>query len=109
METQSDGSPLAQPTQSAWAVILMTLAFTWLNPHVYLDVLLLIGTAGAREPQGARLAFALGAMSVSPLWFFAIGYGARFLAPLFRRATAWRLLDGATGSMVLLVAATQLR
>ncbi|CAN7630348.1 LysE family transporter [Trinickia sp. LjRoot230] len=109
MEAQSDGSPLAQPTQSAWAVILMTVAFTWLNPHVYLDVLLLIGTAGAREPQGARLAFALGAMSVSPLWFFAIGYGARFLAPLFRRATAWRLLDGATGSMVLLVAATQLR
>lgn len=109
MEAQSDGSPLAQPNQSAWAVILMTLAFTWLNPHVYLDVLLLIGTAGAREPQGARLAFALGAMFVSPLWFFAIGYGARFLAPLFRRATAWRLLDGATGSMVLLVAATQLR
>jgi L-lysine exporter family protein LysE/ArgO len=100
------GAPAAQ---RAWPVILMTLAFTWLNPHVYLDVFLLIGTAGAREPEGARMAFALGAMSVSPLWFLGLGYGARLLAPLFRRASAWRVLDGAIGSMVLLLAATQLR
>ncbi|MGV2288041.1 LysE/ArgO family amino acid transporter [Trinickia sp. YCB016] len=99
----------ATAAQRAWPVILMTLAFTWLNPHVYLDVFLLIGTAGAREPEGARMAFALGAMSVSPLWFVGLGYGARLLAPLFRRASAWRVLDGAIGSMVLLLAATQLR
>jgi len=100
------GAPAGQRARS---VILMTLAFTWLNPHVYLDVFLLIGTAGAREPEGARMAFALGAMSVSPLWFVGLGYGARLLAPLFRRASAWRVLDGAIGSMVLLLAATQLR
>jgi L-lysine exporter family protein LysE/ArgO len=76
---------------------------------VYLDVFLLIGTAGAREPEGARMAFALGAMSVSPVWFVALGYGSRLLAPLFRRASAWRVLDGAIGSMVLLLAAAQLR
>jgi L-lysine exporter family protein LysE/ArgO len=95
--------------QRAMPIILMTLALTWLNPHVYLDTFLLIGTAGAREPDGARVAFALGAMAVSGLWFVGLGYGARALAPLFRRATAWRVLDGAIGSMVLLLAVTQLR
>jgi L-lysine exporter family protein LysE/ArgO len=99
----------AAPSQRALPIILMTLAFTWLNPHVYLDTFLLIGTAGAREPQGARVAFALGAMAVSGIWFVGLGYGARMLAPLFRRASAWRVLDGAIGSMVLLLAVTQLR
>src|SRR5215469_208723 len=90
------------PEQRALPIVLMTLAFTWLNPHVYLDTFLLIGTAGAREPEGARVAFALGAMAVSAVWFVGLGYGARMLAPLFRRASAWRVLDGAIGSMVLL-------
>ncbi|NIE65038.1 LysE/ArgO family amino acid transporter [Burkholderia sp. Ax-1719] len=97
------------PEQRAWPIMLMTLAFTWLNPHVYLDTFLLIGTAGAREPEGARLAFAIGAMCVSAVWFIGLGYGARALAPLFKRAAAWRVLDGAIGSMVLLIAFTQLR
>jgi L-lysine exporter family protein LysE/ArgO len=95
--------------QTGWSVVLMTLAFTWLNPHVYVDVLLLIGTAGAREPDGARIAFALGAMTISTVWFASLGYGARLLAPLFRKALAWRVLDGAIGTMVLFVAAAQLR
>jgi L-lysine exporter family protein LysE/ArgO len=105
---ESDGGGAA-PEQRAVPIILMTLAFTWLNPHVYLDTFLLIGTAGAREPEGARVAFALGAMAVSGIWFIGLGYGARALAPLFKRATAWRVLDGAIGSMVLLLAVTQLR
>ncbi|MGU4704103.1 LysE family transporter, partial [Burkholderia cepacia] len=87
----------------------MTLAFTWLNPHVYLDTFLLIGTAGAREPEGGRLAFAIGAMTASVVWFLGLGYGARLLAPWFRKAVAWRVLDGAIGSMVLFLAAVQLR
>ena len=62
-----------------------------------------------REPEGARVSFALGAMSASAVWFVSLGYGARALAPLFRRAGAWRVLDGAIGSMVLLLAVTQLR
>lgn len=99
----------AAPPQRAVSIVLMTLAFTWLNPHVYLDTFLLIGTAGAREPEGARLAFAIGAMSVSIVWFVALGYGARLLAPWFRKAVAWRVLDGAIGSMVLFLAAVQLR
>lgn len=109
MEAASGPAPVPTPSQqSGWSVALMTLAFTWLNPHVYVDVLLLIGTAGAREPEGSRLAFALGAMTISPLWFAALGFGARLLAPFFRKASAWRVLDGAIGSMVLFVAAAQL-
>ncbi|TCG04655.1 amino acid transporter [Paraburkholderia steynii] len=99
----------APPAQRALPIVLMTLAFTWLNPHVYLDTFLLIGTAGAREAQGSRAAFAVGAMAVSAIWFVALGYGARALAPLFKRATAWRVLDGAIGSMVLLLAVMQFR
>jgi len=101
-----DGAP---PAQRALPIVLMTLAFTWLNPHVYLDTFLLIGTAGAREPDGARVAFAVGAMAVSCVWFIGLGWGARALAPMFRRATAWRVLDGAIGSMILLLAVTQFR
>lgn len=110
MEVGGERAAIPSTTgQTGWSVLLMTLAFTWLNPHVYVDVLLLIGTAGAREPDGARVAFALGAMTISTLWFVSLGYGARLLAPLFRKALAWRVLDGAIGSMVLFVAAAQLR
>jgi L-lysine exporter family protein LysE/ArgO len=104
----ANGAPL-QSAQRAMPIVLMTLAFTWLNPHVYLDTFLLIGTAGAREAAGGRAAFALGAMAVSAVWFVGLGYGAHALAPLFRRAMAWRVLDGAIGSMILLLAVTQLR
>ena len=86
MEVRGDGA--APSGQSACAAVLTTLALTWLNPHVYLDAMLLIGTAGAREPENARVAFALGAMTASLVWFVSIGYGARFLAPLFRKASA---------------------
>lgn len=109
LEVETGASSPNASRQGAWSVVLMTLAFTWLNPHVYVDVVLLIGTAGAREPRGAQVAFALGAMGVSVLWFSALGYGARLLAPWFRKASAWRVLDGAIGSMVLFVAAAQLR
>src|ERR1700754_3342763 len=107
--SSTPSSATAGEMQRTVPIILMTLAFTWLNPHVYLDTFLLIGTAGAREPEGARTAFALGAMAVSAAWFVAIGYGARVLAPLFRRAGAWRILDGAIGGMVLLLAVAQFR
>lgn len=96
-------------TVGAGAAILTTLGLTWLNPHVYLDTFLLIGTAGAREPAEGRLTFAIGAMAASLVWFIALGYGARVLAPLFRRAGAWRVFDGAIGAMVLAIAFTQVR
>ncbi|MFZ1815667.1 MAG: LysE/ArgO family amino acid transporter [Rhizobiaceae bacterium] len=69
------------------------LALTFLNPHVYLDTVVLVGAYSARYPGNAKLAFALGAMVASFAWFFSLGYGARLLAPIFTRPMAWRILD----------------
>lgn len=70
------------------------LALTWLNPHVYLDTVLLLGGIAGRYPGATRIAFALGAMSASFVWFYGLGFGAGLLAPLFRRPQTWRVLDG---------------
>nr|WP_255561692.1 LysE/ArgO family amino acid transporter [Pseudohoeflea sp. DP4N28-3] len=75
------------------AALATCLAFTFLNPHVYLDTVLLVGGLSARHEGAARLAFAIGAMAASFIWFFALGYGARLLQPLFARPAAWRVLD----------------
>lgn len=74
-------------------VALTALAFTWLNPHVYLDTLLFLGSVANQQPGELRWVFAAGAMSASILWFFSLGFGARFLRPIFARAGAWRVLD----------------
>lgn len=78
---------------SAGAVALSCLALTWLNPHVYLDTVFLIGTVAASHGD-ARWLFALGAMTGSVLWFIALGYGARLLGRVLARPMAWRVLDG---------------
>ena len=79
---------------SPWQAVLLTLVITLLNPHVYLDTVVIIGgIAGTLSPL-ARGLFLLGAVSASALWFFALGYGAGLLIPLFRRPVTWRLLDG---------------
>ena len=70
------------------------LAFTFLNPHVYLDTVVLVGALAAAWPGQLRLIFALGAITASFVWFFALGYGARLLIPLFEKQLAWRILDG---------------
>lgn len=74
-------------------VLLACLAFTLLNPHVYLDTVVLLGSLSTRYPGDLRWAFAAGACAASALWFCALGYGARLLQPVFGNATAWRLLD----------------
>lgn len=71
------------------------LALTWLNPHVYLDTVVLIGSIAAQYDD--RLSFALGATAASFTFFFALGYGARLLAPWLSRPGAWRALDAAIG------------
>lgn len=75
------------------AAIATCLAFTFLNPHVYLDTVLLVGGLSARFEGDLRVAFALGAMTASFVWFFSLGYGARLLEPVFRRPRAWQVLD----------------
>jgi L-lysine exporter family protein LysE/ArgO len=68
-------------------------AFTFLNPHVYLDTVVLLGGLGARHGDPGRFWFAFGAASASLVWFFGLAYGARLLAPLFRKPVTWRVLD----------------
>jgi L-lysine exporter family protein LysE/ArgO len=69
------------------------LAFTFLNPHVYLDTVILLGSLASQRPGAGRWAFASGAAAASAVWFCGLGYGARLLAPLFMNPVAWRLLD----------------
>jgi len=79
------------------AALVQAAAFTLLNPHVYLDTVLLVGSIGAQQPPGMQGWFVAGASVVSLLWFGALGFGARWLAPLFARPRAWQVLDGLIG------------
>jgi L-lysine exporter family protein LysE/ArgO len=97
-------NPSDEVRKSLAATLATCLAFTWLNPHVYLDTIVLLGSVSTRY-AGHRLAFALGAMSASFLFFFSLGYGARLLRPLFANPRAWRVLDGVIGITMLLLAA----
>jgi L-lysine exporter family protein LysE/ArgO len=83
-------------------------AFTFLNPHVYLDTVLLMGTAGSSQPEDVRSFFVLGAASASFAWFAALGYGARLLQPVFGRPAAWRILDAVVAAVMLSLAASLL-
>ncbi len=94
---QHDSGP-----RSRRAVLLAALAVTLLNPHVYLDTVLLIGSLGAQQPVPG--AYALGAASASLLWFFTLALGAAWLAPWLARPATWRLLDLAVAAMMLAVA-----
>ncbi len=75
-------------------LLITTLAFTFLNPHVYLDTILLVGGLSGQLGQNDRYLFGAGAMTASFLWFFSLSLGAGLLAPLFRKPLAWRFLDG---------------
>lgn len=74
-------------------VIVTCLALTWLNPHVYLDTVVLLG-ALANDHQDERWLFGIGAVTASAVWFFSLGLGARRLAGLFATPLTWRILDG---------------
>lgn len=86
------------------AVLLATLAVSLLNPHVYLDTIVLMGSVAAQRPAALRPAFALGAMTASFVWFFGLGFGARLLDPLFEKPAAWRVLDVVIGVVMWSVA-----
>ena len=95
----------ARTGSTALAPVLATcLALTWANPHVYLDTVVLLGSVAAHYP-GQGLSFGAGAVTASFVFFFALGYGARYLAPLFARPAAWRLLDLAVGLVMWAIAA----
>jgi L-lysine exporter family protein LysE/ArgO len=83
--------------------LLTCLAFTWLNPHVYLDTVVLIGSISTQF-EANRGAFALGAMLGSFLFFFSLGYGARLARPFFARPGTWRILDTGIGLVMWMTA-----
>lgn len=86
------------------ATIGVTLALTLLNPHVYLDTLVLVGSIGASFASTERPYFLLGASVASFVWFFGIALGGKMLRPLFQRSMAWQLLDGFSALVMLWVA-----
>lgn len=92
-----------QTPRSLRAVLLATLAVTLLNPHVYLDTVLLIGSLGSQ--QAVPGAYAAGAASASLLWFSALALGAAWLAPWLARPLTWRLIDVGVALMMFIVAA----
>jgi L-lysine exporter family protein LysE/ArgO len=95
------GAPEGMALQPA---VLTCLAFTFLNPHVYLDTVVLLGSLSAALEGAERTAYGAGAATASFVWFFGLGYGARFLAPLFGRPAAWRVLDVLIGVVMSLLA-----
>lgn len=84
-------------------IVLTVVALTWLNPHVYLDTVVLLGSIAAQFGP-ARWEFALGGMTGSFLFFFTLGYGARLLAPVFAKPVSWRVLDILVGLVMWSIA-----
>jgi L-lysine exporter family protein LysE/ArgO len=87
------------------AALAQCAAFTLLNPHVYLDTVVLVGTVGAGYDAAVRAWFVLGACVASAVWFIALGYGARLLTPWFESPLAWRWLDTGVGLTMWALAA----
>lgn len=94
------GSPEALSTAS---VVGTVLALTWLNPHVYLDTVLLLGSVANQQAPDARGWFGAGAVLGSFLWFTALGFGARLLRRFFARPSSWRILDGLVAVVMLIL------
>lgn len=101
---------LAGQSRSLGATITIAAAFTWLNPHVYLDTLGLIGAISTSyDSWDERIQFGVGAVAASFVFFFSLGYGARLLAPIMSRPSAWRVLDAIIGVTMWLIALGLLR
>jgi L-lysine exporter family protein LysE/ArgO len=88
--------------------LLTCLAFTWLNPHVYLDTVVLLGSISTQF-EGQAASFGLGAATGSFLFFFGLGYGAAWLRPVFAKPQAWRLLEGGIGVVMWAIAGMLVR
>ena len=86
-------------TSSLKQALLLCIGFTWLNPHVYLDTLVMVGMVSTNA--ASKVWFAIGAITASVSFFFALGYGARLLAPIFTKPKAWNILDALIGVLML--------
>ncbi|MDQ1185372.1 LysE/ArgO family amino acid transporter [Agrobacterium larrymoorei] len=104
----SEALAAASGRVTSFAPTLLTcLALTWLNPHVYLDTVVLIGTISTQFP-GKEAVFGAGAATASWVFFFSLGYGARWLRPVFANPSAWRILEGVIALVMWLIALTLL-
>ncbi|WP_248763667.1 LysE/ArgO family amino acid transporter [Pseudarthrobacter sp. SSS035] len=90
-----------QPAVGLGAALSTVLALTWLNPHVYLDTVLLLGSVANQQAQDLQWWFGAGAIAASIAWFSALGFGARVLRPFFARPASWRILDGLVAAVML--------
>lgn len=102
LDADSAGAPISLRT-----AVVTVLALTWLNPHVYLDTVLLLGSIGGTHGD-TRWWFAVGAMAASVAWFSALGFGSRLLRPLFARPVAWRVLDALIAVVMIAIAVSLL-
>ncbi|MDE0876410.1 MAG: LysE/ArgO family amino acid transporter [Porticoccaceae bacterium] len=96
----SDSAP-----ESALKIALICLGFTWLNPHVYLDTVIFLGSISTQFSADIE-AFTLGAVSASFVFFYSLGYGARILIPVFEQPRAWQILEFFIGLLMLILAAS---
>lgn len=100
-------APSAIATRTTLASAVLTcLALTWLNPHVYLDTVFLLGSVANSHGAEGRWWFAVGAGAASVIWFFALAYGARLLGRVLSTPRAWRILDGIIAVVMLAIAAS---
>jgi len=99
--------PATDGEQPLVRVLAALAAITWLNPHVYLDTVVLIGAVSTKWGDKAPV-FGAGAVLASASFFLGLGFGARLLAPLFRRPAAWRVLDTLTGILMWAIACSLL-
>jgi L-lysine exporter family protein LysE/ArgO len=105
-KSQSLSASPAGPTISANQALAAVLAVTLLNPHVYLDTVVLLGAVGGQQGETGKWWFALGAVSNAVIWFAGLGYGAGLLSPWFAKPSAWRWLDTMVGVVMLVLAAS---
>lgn len=100
----ANGGHTAPPTRRA--ALAAVLAVSLLNPHMYLDTVVLLGALGGQQPAGLQWWFAAGAAAASTVWFVALGCGAQLLAPWFARPRAWRVLDALVAAVMGALALT---
>jgi L-lysine exporter family protein LysE/ArgO len=91
-------------SSSRLATFIALLGFTFLNPHAYIDTILLLGTVGAEHAYPHNILFTLGAVLASFVWFFSLTYGASTLSPLFKKPRAWQILDTVNGFIMIGIA-----
>ncbi|WP_198526410.1 LysE/ArgO family amino acid transporter [Halarcobacter anaerophilus] len=96
-----DNEIKTNPIKEVFTLLFM---FTYLNPHVYLDTVLLIGGIGANLEEKTKIFFVFGCAGASALWFFLLGYGARLLIPLFKKPLTWKILDIIIAVLMLYIA-----